>query len=1220
MSIESKYQKFTQLQHAKQKSMWAGVNGMVDVDRYIFCGNPQTMEPLPDVPLFQKSIVTYNLVWEKCFDEPIVNVIDHHTRTKDSMTAITLVEVTFDKTTGRITIRNNGSGIEIVVHKEYQMHIPQFICSEFLAGTNLDKEEGCLTGGENGIGLKLTNAWSSQFTISTVDKERELLYVQTFNNNFTDIAFKINPPTITKSKAQGMTCIDYTPFYDHLGYEYKNNKLKPEDANLMEQIIITRLFYMSAFLGPASKSAKSIKNKVKITYNGTPIPIRDLSQFASAITTTPQTSFEITGTTGKLPWEIVIGLQEDGFETTSIINGVIAQKGTHINFLEKQILEILKPKVERLIAANGKYTKTMITNHMFIFFKGYIENTKWGGQRKDELTLPAKSFEGYTIKPTDLNAFWKLLQPLIEQVFVTKTIADDSKKRAVGFIKQYTKANKKSLKSSLIIPEGNSAESMIVSGLSAKLPGISYEYYGHFNIQGVPMNARKEVTEKSINGQKTYIRSKSLKENERLDSLVKVTGLDFNCTYDSTPAGDAEFNKLPYGRLILATDQDTDGIGNIRSMILNFIHLFWPNLIYKRQYIWYFDTVLIWGYPKRATEKVLPFYNYDEFNRFVKDKFNGDEDLAGKSYTFKYRKGLAGHLKPEILYMFKNFTQLLHVYKHDPAADALFNIYYGEKTDGRKKELCTPVDYTIPGLTPDGTSCAYQLRVFTKQYQLDNISRKLFHTIDGQLPTRRKLLAAARRKFANSNEEIKLFQLAGYTAENFNYHNGDASINSVLVTMAQENVSFRNLPLLRALGQFGTRKHAGGDAGSPRYIETKLNKRLANAIFPPQDDALLEWTIDDGKKGEPVYYVPVIPMVCLESMTIPATGWKCSIFARDFTTVIALVRKLIKLDFKEENSTESLLNGQFAIHPKVGQTVDQLGFIKEWVDNYSGKIEEHKGKRYMYGEYTLKGNVLSISELPFGIDPTDYVEKMSANDYVSNAICRSSDNYIDVEITLKPGAVEKIKAEYGTEELDPIQHFASMRKMIEQHLNLVDLKGNVHEFANYGDIIKYWYHIRRLYYTLRHDRNTEILRYQIIEMENIIRFVDEKSKNKLNLEKQSRSAAYDIIAKAKFVLINSKALHDNRQIKTSELKSSIFGASASYDYLLSMTQYDTLDDAIEGYKTKLASFQKELNDLVNKKEPFKGALAWLEELDEVERTVKLGKELGWGYGLENTNF
>ena len=92
------------------------------------------------------------------------------------------------------------------------------------------------------------------------------------------------------------------------------------------------------------------------------------------------------------------------------------------------------------------------------------------------------------------------------------------------------------------------------------------------------------------------------------------------------------------------------------------------------------------------------------------------------------------------------------------------------------------------------------------------------------------------------------------------YHHGEASLNGAIVNMAQDFVGSNNINLLMPNGQFGTRLQGGKDSASERYIFTRLNNVTRN-IFKKEDDDILNYLDDDGQSVEPIYYVPIIPMV-----------------------------------------------------------------------------------------------------------------------------------------------------------------------------------------------------------------------------------------------------------------------------------------------------------------------------------------------------------------------
>ena len=1203
-SIEDIYQQWTDLKHVRHKDMWAGAKGIVELSKYIYKGDPTTL-----TGKLVKSQVRFSPIWNKCFDEPIVNCIDQYTRTKDQYHSMSVIQVTFDKTTGEISIFNDGPGIPVKMHKIEKKYIPEMVASSFKSGSNLQKDSGAITGGENGIGLKLTNGWSSEFQIETNDGVK--YYKQKWINNFNDDTFNTQTPTIInassapKPKSKQFTKITYKPFFNKLGYTYDGCLCK-EDADLMENLIISRLFHASAFMGIPSNSRKNVKNKVNVYYNKKLVPIRDLKSLADSIIDSDKATIVLESTHN---WELVCGISNDGFESISLINGVVCKNGTHMTYLTDQMSEILKTRIEK-ITKGKRYRKMFMENHLFLFFKGYIPDTQWGGQRKDELTVDRKKFT-HKLQVNNLLPFWKILSPYISAIFDEKSSdVDTTAKKRLGYIKKYTPADiagkSRSLtEPGLIVPEGDSAEATVVVALTNKKTPISYKNLGVFNIQGVPMNARKEITIKKIKNVNVPTRSQKLKNNERLTSLVDVIGLDYNHSYDTNPLGDSQFALLRYKYVLITTDQDIDGMGNIRGMLVNFIHVFWPNLI-KRGFVKFLSTVLMWAYPK-SKGKVLSFYNDNEYRKWISDNFLDDIDM-GRKYDIKYCKGLAGHEDAEIIHMFENFNKMKRTFTSSATDNDLFETYYGKKTDGRKKELITPVDFTLPGVTDLDMTCSHQLQVPTKEYMLDNIERKLFHCIDGLLPTRRKVLAAARQKFSTNGKPIKVFQLGGYAAEHFNYHHGSDSINGTIITMAADFTGARNLPFLRAKGQFGTRKKNGNDAGSARYISTTLNKALSDAVFPPIDDSLLEWSFDDGTRGEPKYYVPVIPMVVLETMSIPATGWKVGVYARDFTEVIASIKKMI-------NSTNK----------SVDKSVDKLrlGEFSEWVYNFKGEIRTHGASKWAYGDYVLNEitETVHITELPLGMASATFCENLiDKKEYIKSVKDKTGKNDIDILVEFKKNTLSKIQDEYGDADQDCIEHYLGIRKKLDQFLNFVDKDNNVKEFPSYQSVIKYWFPIRREYYELRIDRRILILQLQIMEITNIIRFTE--LKKSLGLEKKTKTVAFSILDTNKFLKINHVALHNCKYIPTKSLEYEVLKNTDihSYSYLMNLNSFQLLDEALLGYKDTLVKLQEQLRIIQNRKEPFKGATEWKNDLADVERVVKLGLSKGWSYGKDNTNF
>ena len=181
--VEDKYKKYELLEHI-----------LALPDTYIGSIEPQKITSYIYDETTKKMVtdeLTYIPGLLKIFDEVIVNAIDHSMRLKadeakgkEDIKHVKNIKVTIDKDSGRITIMNDGNGVDIKKHSSYgDLWIPELIFGELLTSTNYDKGEEKIWGGKNGYGSKLTNIFSKEFVVETVDHYTKKIYTQTFSNN-----------------------------------------------------------------------------------------------------------------------------------------------------------------------------------------------------------------------------------------------------------------------------------------------------------------------------------------------------------------------------------------------------------------------------------------------------------------------------------------------------------------------------------------------------------------------------------------------------------------------------------------------------------------------------------------------------------------------------------------------------------------------------------------------------------------------------------------------------------------------------------------------------------------------------------------------------------------------------------------------------------------------------------------------------------------------------
>jgi len=133
---------------------------------------------------------------------------------------------------------------------------------------------------------------------------------------------------------------------------------------------------------------------------------------------------------------------------------------------------------------------------------------------------------------------------------------------------------------------------------------------------------------------------------------------------------------------------------------------------------------------------------------------------------------------------------------------------------------------------------------------------------------------------------------------------------------------------------------------------------LAFHIYNPLDNPLLEYNEDDGKKIEPVWYAPIIPMILVNGTNGIGTGFSTSVPPHD-PEIIAQnlinmmddkpLDKMIpwfrgfkgKVEFKGINDygLEQYFNkGTFKLIDNTTITIDELP-IGKWTDDYKTFLE-----------------------------------------------------------------------------------------------------------------------------------------------------------------------------------------------------------------------------------------------------------------------------------------
>ncbi|MHB2029422.1 MAG: DNA gyrase subunit A [Acidimicrobiales bacterium] len=518
------------------KSMWFGTTELDVHDEYLIDGAWHQIK--------------YSPAWYKCIDEIIVNALDHNTKEH-----ISRIEIEYKNDT--ITIYNDGPGIEVAIHKSNLKYIPELIFGTEFKGSNIKQDSNSITGGTNGLGAKLTNIFSTEMSIETVDMERKLHYYQKWWNNMS----KKTEPVITEWK-KGMpsgTKISFKLDQERLGIH--------TDVDLL---LKTRAYYAALYA------------EIKVYYNKIDVSCTLKSILHLLFPSNPPifyTKLNIENYT----WQIAAIIDTAAF-MLSIVNGVVVRSGSHFKYIYSCILKHLTHTFNRA-------TLSFIHDNVSLVIVCRVPCPKWTGQRKDVLDINMKSV---VLNSSFLSSIIKALPVQIPvERRIKSALVDDPRK----YRRAIWSGTRKSHLCTLFIVEGDSAMTQVITGISnAKL---GFEKFGVLSTGGVIINVRREI-KRMPNG--TVYRTTKMQNNEFIKAFLFILGLSISS--DSKTS-------LRYGRVIGCVDQDLDG-NNIFGLILNMFECLWPNLI-RSGFIQKLSTPIIRVYPLKSKKDPLEFYTEHEF-------------------------------------------------------------------------------------------------------------------------------------------------------------------------------------------------------------------------------------------------------------------------------------------------------------------------------------------------------------------------------------------------------------------------------------------------------------------------------------------------------------------------------------------------------------------------------------------------------------------------------
>ncbi|KAG8994735.1 DNA topoisomerase 2 [Tulasnella sp. JGI-2019a] len=1140
-SVSDKYQKLSQIEHILQRpDSYIGSIEFVTEKLWVFDSETKRMahREIQYVPGFLKIV-----------DEILVNAADNKINDPNMDT----LKVTIDVDTNYISVWNNGKGIPIEIHSKEKIYIPEMIFGHLLTGSNYNDEEKKLTGGRNGYGAKLTNIYSTEFTVETCDKDTGQKYKQTFKKNMGEKGVaKITSTT----KGEEYTQISFKPDLPRFGMQ----SMDPDTVALLKK----RVYDM----------AGTVKG-VKVVLNGERLKVKDFKTYCEMYL--KSASEEAADNAGGAAvekktlmfeeisnrWEVGFSLSDSGnFQQVSFANSIATIKGgTHVKCIQDQFTKAILAVIEKK-NKGAKVKPAQIANHMWLFVRCLIENPTFDSQTKETLTLQQSKFGGK--KPVLSEEFLKKVvkSPIVDNILnwarfkagaeLGKT---DGKKRArmTGLTKLSDANNaggRNASKCTLILTEGDSAKALAEAGLSV----VGRDNFGVFPLKGKLLNVREASHD-------------TIMKNQEISNIKKIMGLQTNMNYKDTTG-------LRYGSLMIMADQDHDG-SHIKGLLINFIDHFFPSLLKLPSFLVEFVTPIVRAKRGKQTKD---FFTLPEF-----ETWNEANNQDGK-WSVKYFKGLGTSDDDDAMEYFSNTAKHVIPFAPVDAPDRdLIDMAFSKKRIEDRKEWLrnfkpgTFIDHDVEEI-PIKNFINEELICFS---MADNM-RSIPSAVDGLKPGQRKIMFGCYK--LKMKKELKVAQLIGYISAGTAYHHGEQSLADTIVGMAQTFVGSNNINLLSPNGQFGTRATGGSDHASPRYIFT-LPTALSRAVFHPQDDALLKYLEDDGQSIEPEWFMPVIPMVLVNGCDGIGTGYSTKIPNYNPHDIVANIRRMLRNE------------------PMVPMI--------PWYRGFKGSIE-----KTAEGKFLMKGIIkkvdreaIEITELPVGVWTQSYKEQLEKwvtgvdnhpaiiKDYKEH----HTNSTVHFTLTMTPEGMAKAEA-------DPeglLKFFQCQKPLSTSNMMAFDSNLKLRKYTSPEEIIEDFFPLRLQYYQKRKDFLCDELRNVWDKLTNQARFVqmivDKKlvvsRKKKADLVAELHDLQFKPIAKpskAKAAKGNEPAMmaaagDDDEEEEGTRNVANVF------DYLLSMPIWSLTEEKVVKLLRERDAKEEELNVLLM----VKPSDIWERELDQL---------------------
>tara|TARA_B110000459_G_C16536368_1_gene459701 strand:- start:299 stop:1252 length:954 start_codon:yes stop_codon:yes gene_type:complete len=315
-------------------------------------------------------------------------------------------------------------------------------------------------------------------------------------------------------------------------------------------------------------------------------------------------------------------------------------------------------------------------------------------------------------------------------------------------------------------------------------------------------------------------------------------------------------------------------------------------------------------------------------------------------------------------------------------------------------------------------------------------------------------------------------------------------------------------------------------------------------IFKKEDDDILTYLKDDGTFVEPIYYLPILPMILVNGTKGIGTG---------FSTDIPCFHPVQLIDYIQHKLVDKTYTSDFV----------------PFYQGFQGAIEKDGDRRFITkGNYTIDKQVITITELPIGVWNEDYILHLEkCMDILKDYKDQSTDKNVYFKLTLKK----------PMEESDIIKKFKLSTTLSINNMNLFDHNDKLKHYNEVYEICDDFIGVRLDYYEKRRLHLIQILKEEMEVLKNKCNYINELLNDTLDLRKKTNHDICDILEKKKYTKIND-----------------------SYNYLIKMSMDSVCQENVDSLNKQFNEKQSEYDKMWNTSHKD----IWKDELEQLKKVLQ----------------